>query len=153
MSSNAPDISVTNPNEDDLDISFAKRGCCNWIPCLGTQRSSSTCWWQRIRTVDHINTHDDPWWTRGWKRLREWKKTSVRGYNKNTLCCGGGGPKLGKFQYDPLSYSLNFDDGPVRFGHFYDEDSLKRDFSSRYASLPVSTKGSMDLGKDAPLFT
>ncbi|KAF5958857.1 hypothetical protein HYC85_006082 [Camellia sinensis] len=52
--------------------------------------------------------------------------------------------KSGKLKYDPLSYSLNFDD---------DEDRIYCDFSSRDASIPVLAKSSMDLGTDAPSFT
>ncbi|XWS40768.1 hypothetical protein CRYUN_Cryun17cG0023900 [Craigia yunnanensis] len=137
------------------DLEFSNGGCCFWMPCRSAVRS---IWWQRIAT-DETNSagstntsYKEPWWIRGWKKVRErselvagpkWK-TFLRRFNKNKT--GNGGRK---FHYDPLSYSLNFDEGPGRNGHF-DEDSLNRIFSSRYASLPVSTKSSMDFDKDEP---
>ncbi|XP_017975059.1 PREDICTED: uncharacterized protein LOC108661758 [Theobroma cacao] len=141
--------------EDVHDLKFSNGGCCFWMPCRSAVRS---IWWERISTDDtnsaaSTNTsHYVPWWTRGWKKVREWSelvagpkwKTFIRRFNKNKT--GNGGMK---FHYDPLSYSLNFDEGPGQNGHF-DEDFMDRNFSSRYASLPVSTKSSMDFGKDGP---
>lgn len=88
------------------------------------------------------------------KKVREWSelvagpkwKTFIRRCSKNR-------PKPGKFQYDPLSYALNFDEGHGQNGNLEDEDRVFRDFSSRYASIPMSAKSSMDLGKDGPTFT
>ncbi|KAK9117075.1 hypothetical protein Sjap_016022 [Stephania japonica] len=57
----------------------------------------------------------------------------------------------GKFHYDPLSYSLNFDHGAYHNGTL-EEDLVFRDFSSRYAAIPISAKSSMDLANDAPSF-
>ncbi|KAL5860440.1 hypothetical protein ACOSQ4_001736 [Xanthoceras sorbifolium] len=153
------------------EIDFCKRGCCFWIPCIGSNRGApvGSTWWQRIGTVE--SKGNDAWWFRGWMKVREWSelvagpkwKTFIRTFRKNRHCLvggccgvgggGGGGLKRSKFQYDPLSYALNFDEGPGQNGHFMDEDFAARDFSSRYASLPSSAKSSMDLGNDAPLFT
>ncbi|XP_022740197.1 uncharacterized protein LOC111292207 [Durio zibethinus] len=145
--------------DDDIhDLKFSNGGCCFWMPCGSAIRS---IWWQRIATDDTNSvasanvSHKEQWWTRGWKKVREWSelvagpkwKTFIRRFNKNKNGNGGA-----KFHYDPLSYSLNFDDGPGRNGYF-DEDLFNRNFSSRYASLPVSTKSSMDFGKDGPCFT
>lgn len=101
--------------------------------------------------------NEDPWWRRGWKKVREWSeivagpkwKTFIRRFNKNRSGC----KQTGKFNYDEFSYHLNFDDGPGQNGHFDNDDILHRDFSSRYASVPASAKSSMDLGKDRPSFT
>lgn len=82
-------------------------------------------------------------------KVREWSelvagpkwKTFIRRFNKNRS-------KTNKFNYDPMSYSLNFDDGPG-VNDQSEDDSLFRDFSSRFASIPVSAKSSMDLGEDS----
>lgn len=101
--------------------------------------------------------------------MREWSevvagprwKTYIRRFRR----CGGGGrvgnssggcgcampnrsSDQGKFRYDQLSYSLNFDDGKET-GHFDDEFPY-RDYSMRFAapSLPVSTKCSIDFDSD-----
>lgn len=141
---------------DEMNKSFfAKRGCCSWIPCVGrSERASSavgSSWWERIRTAEMND--DDKWWVRSWRNFREWSeivagpkwKTFIRRFNKNRF-------NRTKFQYDPLSYALNFDEGPGQNGHL-DEDYLGRDFSCRFASIPASAKSSMDFGKDAPVFT
>ncbi|XVF16460.1 hypothetical protein REPUB_Repub10bG0032600 [Reevesia pubescens] len=143
------------------DLKFSNGGCCFWMPCSYAVRS---IWWQRIVSDDTnsaTSSHKESCWSRGWKKVREWSelvagpkwKTFIRRFNKNKNGNGNSnGNRLGKFHYDPLSYSLNFDEGPGQ-NDYFDEDSLNRNFSSRYASLPVSTKSSMDLGKDGPCFT
>uniref|UniRef100_A0A5B7BUC9 NHL domain-containing protein n=1 Tax=Davidia involucrata TaxID=16924 RepID=A0A5B7BUC9_DAVIN len=152
---------ATPKDEDEMqEIAFAKRGCCFWIPCIGvgaaerspsTAGSTSSTWWERIRTAEKEESWC--WWSNGWKNVKVWSelvagprwKTFIRRFNKNRV--GGG-----KFHYDPLSYALNFDDGPGQNGHL-DEDYAYRDFSIRYASIPASAKSSMDLGKEgAPSF-
>ncbi|XP_019053073.1 PREDICTED: uncharacterized protein LOC109114610 [Nelumbo nucifera] len=142
--------------EDLLDVAFAKRKCCFCIFYLSPDQSKTagSVWWKRIRSVES----EDGWWMKAWKKVRQWSeimagprwKTFIRRFNKNNR--GGGGGRLGKFQYDPLSYALNFDDGPGQNGNLDDEIGY-RDFSSRFASIPISAKSSMDLGKDAPAFT
>ncbi|CAK9162819.1 unnamed protein product [Ilex paraguariensis] len=143
-----PDLSrkETDFNDEMQEIAFDKRGCCCfWIP--------STTLWERISTAEKEETN---WWAKSvnaLKKVREWSelvagpkwKTFIRQFNKHRA-------KQGKFQYDPLSYSLNFDEGPGQNGHLED-DRVFRDFSSRYASIPISAKSSMDLGKDGPSFT
>lgn len=77
-------------------------------------------------------------------------KTFIRRFSRNRG--PGGYNRQGKFQYDPTSYSLNFDEGPgqnIQLNEYY----WGRDFSCRYASIPASEKSSMDWGKDAPSFT
>lgn len=151
--------------DDQADVAFSKRGCCFWIPFTSSRGPSSSStvspWWRRIRTAadDPAPARDDPWWTRGWKKVREWSekvagpkwKTFIRrlGRNRANGRHGGavGAGAGSQFRYDPLSYAMNFDEGNK--DHLDDGQSLRRDFSSRYASIPVSCKGSMDLGKDS----
>lgn len=134
-------------NDDVQDLMFAKRGRCSWMPCFGGDRSpaAGSIWWQRMRPAEN----DDPWWRRGWKKVREWSeivagpkwKTFIRRLNRNN--------NRAKFRYDEMSYALNFDEGVD------DEGFLRRNFSSRYASVPASAKSSMDFGREGqgPSFT
>ncbi|CAH8338436.1 unnamed protein product [Eruca vesicaria subsp. sativa] len=118
--------------------------CCSCFPTFRSKTSPAV--WGRIRTVDD-NNHipDEPrWWKRAALKIREWSeivagprwKTFIRRFNRD--------PRRGrdwdageKFQYDPLSYSLNFDDD--------DEDDEYvgvggyRSFSTRYANVPVQS--------------
>ncbi|KZV55880.1 hypothetical protein F511_15730 [Dorcoceras hygrometricum] len=140
---------------DDLqEAAFFGRGCCCFwsFPCFQSRESNN---WERIWTSEkeeeNIIGH---WWDKGanvLKKVREWSelvagpkwKTFIRRFNRTA-----GRARPAKFQYDPLSYALNFDDGPGQNGQFED-DRVFRDFSSRYAPSKVS----MDMGKDAPSFT
>ncbi|ESQ49955.1 hypothetical protein EUTSA_v10021620mg [Eutrema salsugineum] len=164
-------ISEMDDNDDMHEALLAKRGCCFLMPCLASSQPSSrggSVWWQRISTADKREP-DERWWICGWRKMREWSelvagprwKTFIRRVGRNH-CCGGGragnsGGGCGaipnrsdhrKFRYDPLSYSLNFDDGK-QTGHFDDEFPY-RDYSMRFAapSLPVSTKCSIDFDSD-----
>ncbi|XP_022134303.1 uncharacterized protein LOC111006597 [Momordica charantia] len=152
--SQSPDLSSDENgfhHADDLhESAFASRSCCLWLPCLRSNPSQAgSMWWERIRTSEH----DDDWWLRGWRRIRGWSeivagpkwKTFIRQFNKSPR------NRQSTFRYDPLSYSLNFDEGPVRDDPFY-EDHKRRDFSTRFAAMPSSAKSSMDLGKDGLSF-
>ncbi|EXC31611.1 hypothetical protein L484_008408 [Morus notabilis] len=141
-----------NLNDDVQEMMLAKRGCCLWIPCFGRPDRSpaaGSIWWQRMRPAEN----DDPWWSRGWKKVREWSeivagpkwKTFIRRFNRNHR--GFGYKEGGKFRYDELSYSLNFDEGPGQSGAD-DVNFVRRDFSSRYASVPASAKPLMDFGRE-----
>ncbi|XP_060206511.1 uncharacterized protein LOC132634247 [Lycium barbarum] len=111
---------------------FQKRRCCFFFPSV----KEGTVWLKGINVV---------------KKLREWSeivagprwKTFIRRFNRNK------NGTHAKYQYDPLSYALNFDEG--NNGEEDDEYGL-RDFSTRYASIPASARGSMDLGRDGPNF-
>ncbi|XP_061369752.1 uncharacterized protein LOC133312552 [Gastrolobium bilobum] len=141
-------------DDDDMqEIMFAKRNCtCFWMPCFPSETSPS--WWERVQTPEN----KERWWARGWKKVREWSeivagpkwKTFIRRFNNNNKTRGVSYVKHGSFNYDPLSYALNFDDGSVIGEEVYGYGG----FSARFASVPASAKSSMDLGKDgAPTFT
>ncbi|KAL6973272.1 hypothetical protein U1Q18_027454 [Sarracenia purpurea var. burkii] len=144
-------------SEEMAEMLFAKRRCCFCIPsCFGSNRSPAAGrnWWRSMRTAET----EEGWWGRGiaaLEKFREWSeivagprwKTFIRRFNRNK---NSGGGKHGKFQYDPLSYALNFDDSAGQNGNL-DEEFGFRSFSSRYAAIPVSAKSSVDLGKDAPI--
>lgn len=131
---------------------LANTRCCFCFPCFGSRRSSSVrlAWWERVRSSRGHSDDDNPWWApgvRAIKKIREWSeivagprwKTFIRRFNRNR---GSGNSRHGKFQYDPLSYALNFDEGPGQNSNFDEEDDYGgfRDFSSRYASVSGSGK-------------
>ncbi|GFZ12037.1 hypothetical protein Acr_23g0004220 [Actinidia rufa] len=130
------------------EMLFHKRRCCFCFPSAGPS------WWRRTPAVETGGR----WWSRGvsvLKKLREWSeiaagprwKTFIRRFNRSKS--GSGTGKQRKFQYDPLSYSLNFDDGAGQNDHF-DEEYESRNFSSRFAV--ISSTSSMELGKDTTVF-
>ncbi|KAF3787753.1 hypothetical protein EJ110_NYTH22416 [Nymphaea thermarum] len=117
-----------------------------------TRRSSCIRdeWWERVKTAAEEPDNSDKWWVRGWnalRRVREWSeivarpkwKTFIRRFNRN------GRARLGKYQYDPLSYKLNFDEG----GPNQETDYAYGDFSTRFAA-PLNK--SRDLSNDMPVF-
>ncbi|KAL2515791.1 NHL domain-containing protein [Forsythia ovata] len=145
---------------EESDTLFQKSRCCFSFPCFNNSSpDSELTWWRKIRTPDIGNNF---LWIRGViavKKIREWSelvagprwKTFIRRFNRNR----SGNSKHMNYQYDPLSYAMNFDEGPGQSGNFEEEDGyyhMSRNFSSRYASIPASSKTSMDLGKDAPTF-
>lgn len=131
----------------ETNILSAKSRCCCCIPILRSRRSGTVgFWWETIRTAQN----GDRWWTRGvesLKKIREWSeivagpkwKTFIRRFNRNR----SGGSRNAKFQYDALSYSLNFDEGPARDSNSEESDVRLRDFSSRYVSFPAPAKSSI----------
>ncbi|CAK9169374.1 unnamed protein product [Ilex paraguariensis] len=150
----------TESNADTSEILYKNRRSCFCTPCFGSSdRSWSTLnWWQRVRTGE---SEDGTLLGRGigvLKKLREWSeivagprwKTFIRRFNRNK----GGGGRHANFQYDPLSYSLNFDEGQGQDGNSaeMEEDYTFRNFSMRYASVPISAGKSMDIGKEGPSF-
>lgn len=121
-----------------------------------------------MRTSTNATQDGDQWWHRGFrafKKLREWSeivagpkwKTFIRRFNRNRSG-GGGGGRHGKFQYDPLSYSLNFDEGPGYNGNNVDDEDFSgfRNFSTRFASsssVSVQPKsGGVELAKDVAVY-
>ncbi|KAF7137791.1 hypothetical protein RHSIM_Rhsim07G0111700 [Rhododendron simsii] len=107
--------------------------------------------WERISNSS-LEEEENVWWLSTFKKLREWLelvagprwKTFIWQFNKSRgSCCGMWNGKL--FQYDPLSYAS------ISTLELCTGGELS-DFSSRYVAIPVSTKLSMDLGRDAPVF-
>ncbi|PKA63051.1 hypothetical protein AXF42_Ash007847 [Apostasia shenzhenica] len=145
---------------EEIDVTFASHGCCC---CLfgpwshhRTSSSSSAEWWQRIGAADGASS----WLSRTGTKVREWSelvagprwKTFIRRFNRNPRYASGTTKIGGRFQYDPLSYAMNFDEGPGGSGF---DDSPEagegfRDFSARFAA-PPSAKPWMDFDvSDAP---
>ncbi|CAN8251843.1 unnamed protein product [Cochlearia groenlandica] len=144
------EVIKSDPTQDP-ETRFNQR-CCSCFPRFRSRTTTTVGYssWGRIRTVDDDNhiggDHgDDPkWWKRAALKIREWSeivagprwKTFIRRFNRD--------PRRGRdwdaserFQYDPLSYSLNFvddddEDEYVGLGGF-------RSFSTRYASVPISS--------------
>ncbi|GJS42107.1 hypothetical protein Tco_0567150 [Tanacetum coccineum] len=127
---------------------------CFWIPCMHSHEHLRTDWWEHISNKSDKN-EGDRWWCKGvrtFKKIKEWSelvagpkwKTFIRRLSKKRS------KHNSIFKYDPASYSLNFDEGKA---HVEDDDLFFRDFSARYAYIPVSAKSSMDLGKDGLSFT
>lgn len=157
-------IDMEESNEEEAtQMLFAKRRCCFCIPRFhSSNRSSSSTvglnWWHKVRRTDDSQ---EGLWARGLsavKKLREWSeivagpkwKTFIRRFNRNK---SSGGNRQPKYQYDPLSYALNFDQGLNGNSEEEDDDYRFRNFSARYATVPISANSSMDLAKDGPNFS
>ncbi|XP_043725461.1 uncharacterized protein LOC122672018 [Telopea speciosissima] len=148
--------------EEMADQMLAKRRCCSWLPCFGSDDKSNSdgggaaalCWSKGWNVLLKIREWSEIVAVPRWKKfIRRFKKNNDEKGGDGGGCGGGVGlNNKGKFQYDPLSYALNFDEGPAQ-SDYPDKDSLYRDFSSRYASIPISVKSSMDFGSDAPSFS
>ncbi|CAA2974724.1 uncharacterized protein LOC111401682 [Olea europaea var. sylvestris] len=143
---------------EESDTLFQKNRCCFSLPCLGNSSpdGEGITWWKiRTQNIGNISL-----WIRGVtavKKIREWSeliagprwKTFIRRFNRNR----SGNSKHVNHQYDPLSYAMNFDEGPGQSGNSEEEDGyyhMSRNFSSRYAAFPASSKTSRDLDKDSP---
>ncbi|CAE6075430.1 unnamed protein product [Arabidopsis arenosa] len=117
-------------------------------PLLGGESSCcsnstvKSSWWQRIQSNHH---HESRWWVRAFLKIREWSeivagprwKTFIRRFNRDPRR-GQDWDDSDKFRYDPVSYTLSFededkdDDDEAGFGG-------ARSFSMRYASVPVAS--------------
>ncbi|KAH7866221.1 hypothetical protein Vadar_017290 [Vaccinium darrowii] len=133
-----------SPKEKAEIMVFPLEHCCFCIPRVGPIRSAS---------------REEGRWARGINALmkvREWTEiaASLRWKTFMRRSKSGGGVRHGKFQYDPLSYALNFDDGEGQQNRDLEDEEyvIRASFSLRYAALPVSSDSSMDLVKDAPTF-
>ncbi|KAK8954550.1 hypothetical protein KSP39_PZI002613 [Platanthera zijinensis] len=137
------------------DPMFASRGCCcfaaPWNRRLTSSASTSANWWEQIRAPDRSGVAAAWEWASA--KLRDWSelvggprwKNFIRRFNRNSRNPRGSTRLGAKFQYDPLSYALNFDESP-------DADAGFRDFSSRFAAPPLTAKSSMDLdGIESPV--
>ncbi|THU59937.1 hypothetical protein C4D60_Mb07t07310 [Musa balbisiana] len=124
---------------DDPSAGSGRRLCCCCFPFSSP--------WERIQAPAPAEGGDERrrWWSRAGLRAlmmkgREWSelvagprwKTFLRrfGRNPNRGRAAGG---LARFQYDPLSYALNFDEGQGGDSpeEGYDDH---RDFSARFAA-------------------
>ncbi|MFS7951357.1 hypothetical protein Hanom_Chr07g00594191 [Helianthus anomalus] len=87
----------------------------------------------------HHHNPQQTLWSRGLhalKNLRQWSEIVIRKFNRNKHL--GQQPNKLLFQYDPLGYALNFDEGALESGDSEMENEyLVRSFSSRYASTAV----------------
>ncbi|XWS48146.1 hypothetical protein CRYUN_Cryun13aG0047900 [Craigia yunnanensis] len=150
--------------------------CCFCFPCFSSRRSPTVgiAFWERIRTA-HVQSDSSLWArsVRAFQKVREWSeivagprwKTFIRRFNRNKSGIGSGaGGRHGQFHYDPLSYALNFDEGPGQNGNFEDDNDYGgyRAFSTRYASFSVSEKTGLasttttsllEVQKDVAVFT
>lgn len=119
---------------DDLhEAAFLRRGCCYLnFPCFRSRRSED---WERIppSSAGDDEAIGRSWWdmgpgalrsVRGWSGPR--RKTFVSRFNRPAT---GRARATARFQYDPLSYSLNFDHA----------EPVNRDFSSRYSPIPAQS--------------
>ncbi|KAJ4849183.1 hypothetical protein Tsubulata_044774 [Turnera subulata] len=134
--------------------------CCFCFPGFSRRSSGAgLSFWERVgssrghtdsgssSSSSQLHQQQNRWWSRGieaFKRIREWSeivagpkwKTFIRRFNRGG---GRGSGRHGKFQYDPLSYALNFDEGQNGYPDEEEGDyGGFRDFSSRYASVSVS---------------
>ncbi|WJX88636.1 hypothetical protein P8452_70704 [Trifolium repens] len=117
--------------------------------CFASRRRS--VWWERVRSASFSQSHPtttttttaDRWWSRGLKalkKLRDWSeivagprwKTFIRKFNHHR---SSRRMANSKYQYDPLSYALNFDEGQNEDSH----DEGFRNFSTRYAAVNVKS--------------
>ncbi|KAM7471327.1 hypothetical protein LguiA_009510 [Lonicera macranthoides] len=157
-------IDMDESNEEEsTQMLFAKRRCCFCIPGFHSSNRSPTVrlnWWHKVRAEE--SQEGEGLWARGVsavKKIREWSeivagpkwKTFIRRFNRNK---SSGGNRQPKYQYDPLSYALNFDQGHNVNSEEEDDDDYRfRNFSARYAMVPISANSSMDLGKDGSNFS
>ncbi|EPS65826.1 hypothetical protein M569_08952, partial [Genlisea aurea] len=139
-----------DPIDESSDALFhGRRRRCFYFPCFDRSEADSSrggdgtgapSWWTKMS--------GSALWTRGvdaLMKIREWSeilagprwKTFIRRFNRNRG--GGGNGKHANYQYDPLSYAMNFDEGNGISDLEADEAYYSRNFSSRYA------KGSIDL--------
>lgn len=146
MAQSAPAFPAKDKDSvDDLhDVAFSSRGCCCFnFPYFRSRQSSN---WERISSspssAGENEAVDRSLWGKGadaLKKVREWSelfagpkwKTFIRRFNRS-----GSRARHAKFQYDPLSYSLNFDQGKGQNGES-EAPPVFRDFSSRYAAMPA----------------
>lgn len=135
--------SVPTPTSQAQERSNSR--CALLLPCcFGPRRRSS--WWELVRSNSNSGPSGERWWSRGLralKKIREWSeivagprwKTFIRRFNRNRAS-NSNSKRTPKYQYDPLSYALNFDEG--HNGDFNDEATF-RNFSTRYAAVNVKS--------------
>ncbi|KAI3726955.1 hypothetical protein L1987_66762 [Smallanthus sonchifolius] len=147
----SPKPTDSNHHSPSSEMLFPDRNCCFCIPYR----------WRKIPSSEEEEEQaTGSLWSRGisaLKKIREWSeivagprwKTFIRRFNRSKSL----GRQASKFQYDPLSYALNFDQGPLQSGDPEAENEyMIRNFSSRYVlpptTVPVTGKSSMDVRRD-----
>ncbi|KAM7273411.1 hypothetical protein ACFE04_028075 [Oxalis oulophora] len=147
MNQNYRDPEITIPESTATSSTTTPRSS---NPLLHDGRYSCFCfpssWFETVRRS--AADHEGKWWARTFLKVREWSelvagpkwKTFIRRFNRSR---SGGGHHHhqyhGKFQYDPLSYSLNFDEGGAN-GNSDSQEEEFRDFSTRFAAAPTPVK-------------
>ncbi|KAJ8504256.1 hypothetical protein OPV22_005142 [Ensete ventricosum] len=153
MESTAIPLEATDDESTSVDAMFSRRSfccCCIWSAPRSSSSSSES--WQRMHAGGSGGGAGDDrrWWRRvvgAVMKVREWSelvagprwKTFIRRFNRGRHSGNGGGAwRMGsaKFQYDPLSYALNFDEG--HGGSPEGNYAGHRDFSARFAAPPAS---------------
>lgn len=167
------EIDLTGDGEERSNSLLANTRCSFCFPCCFGSRCHSVsvgfAWWERVRATSswsETSPHSEAqpatgsssgsWWSggvRAFMKVREWSelaagprwKTFIRRFSRSRS--GGSRHAAGKYQYDPLSYALNFDEG--HNGDFGDDgyDGL-RNFSTRYAAPPPFKSVSSDSNQD-----
>ncbi|XP_020240625.1 uncharacterized protein LOC109819329 [Cajanus cajan] len=148
---------TTGSGEDRSNSRLANTRCTFCFPCcFGSRHSVDFAWWERVQAQPPTESPGGRLWSRGvmaFMKVREWSelaagprwKTFIRRFNRSRSGSNRHAP--GKYQYDPLSYALNFDEG--HNGEF-DDDSFSplRNFSTRYATPPPFKSVSADSNQD-----
>ncbi|XWS17039.1 hypothetical protein CRYUN_Cryun33cG0033400 [Craigia yunnanensis] len=118
--------------DDDHEDEVWGKGC-DWFSlfCLKCRRND-------IDETDHSlllqrGEHKETWWKSKLKKLKEVSEKLAGPKWKNFIrkmsgYCNSWKTQKNRFQYDPYSYALNFDNGADK------GDDLLRDFSSRLAA-------------------
>ncbi|GAB2221183.1 hypothetical protein Droror1_Dr00012352 [Drosera rotundifolia] len=129
--------------DDAATFLSSPRFCCFQNPFTFPHHTSSSSFCDRIRVAEA----ERKWWAApvtALRRLREWSeivagprwKTFIRRFNRRGARQG---IPTGNFGYDPLSYSLNFDEGVAAMsngdGEVEEEIGYYPDFMSRYGSV------------------
>ncbi|XP_057519480.1 uncharacterized protein LOC130800136 [Amaranthus tricolor] len=160
-----------SPTPSNAFIHRHRHRCCFHFPCFysspssttthhiitlgeGERSTTSSSFWDRFRSREAENR----WWARPFwalKKVREWSeivagpkwKTFIRRFNRRRH------NQRHQFQYDPLSYALNFDEG--QNDHFEESVALQfPDFSSRFVAAssksPTPTESAKDFSNGAP---
>ncbi|XP_022729254.1 uncharacterized protein LOC111284680 [Durio zibethinus] len=106
---------------------------CDWFSffCLNWRRNDID---ETDSLLPQRGEHTETWWKCKLKKLKEVSEKLAGPKWKNFIrkmsgYCNKRKTQKNRFQYDPFSYALNFDNGADKEG-----DDLHQDFSSRFAA-------------------